>query len=141
MVVGQRKQQTQQLECNARAAVRQKRVAACMLRKYCPWDRVAPRMASPARDTRAPRPRRVPGARSSAAPRRQWVKQRVVRALIAEHHQGDALGALVLCGGADAHDERGRGRRRRPRREGPPSRGGAWPVWSHFRDQPKSLMS
>jgi hypothetical protein len=35
----------------------------------------------------------------------QWVKQRVERALIAEHHQGGALGALVLCGGADAHDE------------------------------------
>jgi hypothetical protein len=35
----------------------------------------------------------------------QWVKQCVERALIAEHHQGGALGALVLCGGADAHDE------------------------------------
>jgi hypothetical protein len=39
----QRKQQTQQLECNARAAVRRKRVAACMLREYCPWGQtVAP---------------------------------------------------------------------------------------------------
>jgi hypothetical protein len=38
MVVGQRKQQTQQLECNARAVVRRERVAACMLREYCPWD-------------------------------------------------------------------------------------------------------
>jgi hypothetical protein len=37
--------------------------------------------------------------------RSQWVKQRVERALIAEHHRGRTMGGLVLCGGADAHDE------------------------------------
>ena len=37
--------------------------------------------------------------------RGQWVKQRVERALIAEHHRGRTVGGLVLCGGADAHDE------------------------------------
>ena len=40
MAVGQRKHRTQQLECNARAVVQRTRVAACMLRKYCPWDRL-----------------------------------------------------------------------------------------------------
>jgi hypothetical protein len=65
MVVGQRKQQTQQLECNARAAVRQKRVAACMLRKYCPWDRLSHHEWQVLHAIQA---RLAPGAHSSHTP-------------------------------------------------------------------------